>query len=184
MGSIKWFCVGFVIVIIVAFSVYYMKTGPAPSFESGRVVDFSLLGESDYDPTYWVEIENLVVDSPITWWEYYANQEQINQASNDISLSPPQSIDFNDHAIIVSFGRKIVLIETQSEFYGEIILRVTFEEEYQGYQAFYYQVDPLPVYVLDQPCYVLIDGEPVYLGHDMFEVNEYDTSIEGYHPGI
>ena len=145
-------------------------------------VDFTLIGTSEYDPTHYYEDCGFVKDSPLTQWLFIRNEDYLDMLQEEDQFEAPTNLNFEDHSYIISYGRKIVEMWSERQYYDNVILSVTFEETYEGNQIFIYQINKLPVYPFSWPYYIRNGEERVYWGSDIVDINEIDTQREGYKP--
>ena len=164
---------------------FFKKTAVEESENHGTeliVVASSLVGDSSYDPSVSYERYGLISGSEFTNWVHVANDEWKRSLENEDAITFPTSMDVGKYDYIVSYGREIHEMWSDSKYYDNIILSVTFQEEYQGHMAFIYQIEKLPIYPSDfaSPVYVMESDKKVYRGSDVMELNEIDTEREGY----
>lgn len=132
------------------------------------------IGSSSYShPTEYAQEYKYAVQ-----WISVLGQDHLPDLSEEYSFQPPNGMNFDEHAYIVSFGCKILEFWSEEMNGNDYVLSVTYAEDYQGEQAFIYELPHVRIYPLQYPSYVLKEGERVFLGT---HPNNYDlTLFKGY----
>lgn len=111
-------------------------------------------------------------------WEYVTGMGYLEDLSELYGFQYPEDLDLQTYSYIVSFGCKIFECWSEEKIGDDYILTVTYEDNYQGKQVFFYQLPKSRLYPLRWPSYVLKNGERLPFATDPYSYDK--TLLEGY----
>jgi len=177
-----------VVVAIGGFLIYsfiprvIVHTPPAPEPFNAFAVEYTLVGETSYDPSFFYENLGFVKDSDCTACEFVRGEgyDHLDELSTEGKFEVPEGLNHDKYSYIVAYGRKIVDLEAVGKNGSDYILCVTFEQEHEGNVVFLYQLDKIPIYPFSWPLYIMNGNEKVYWGSSVTDINEKDIEHPRY----
>ena len=105
---------------------------------------------------------------PIMYWYRFDSWEELSKSAEEQSFIPPDEFDFENHCMLITYSRKLAVLECDTDtYYGNSpFLIVTFEEEYQEDNLFIYSIERrnyVPSVLANTSVYVMAGGERVYV---------------------
>jgi len=121
-------------------------------------------------------------------YSYSFNQSGLEiMAEREGIIDVPKNFDFENYVMFRTYGRKLVALECMKNYnmnngnqepkhYRFI---VTFSEEFYDDKVFFYKIDKKLYFQSDMESYIIKDGERIFLGWNILEINGIDTGSGG-----
>ena len=174
--------IAFVLSVLTGCKSSQLENGNTTGEKSERTkMEFHFIKTSPYDSTSLHELLKAGPAVPITFWECFDDWGKLNEFVNVRGFIPPDEFDFDNHCMLITYGRKLAALECESSFpVGSHMLIVTFEEENQGDNLFVYQIERRDyldaLYFTGSPVNIM-DGEGRVYGYNHIT---YLTRLEYY----
>lgn len=168
----RWLVLTAAILVACSIFTFIATRPPKPPFD----LPFTLVAESDFDPSHAYESLGLVVGSEYTAYEYIRGTgfDHLEQLAEEHHFEFPTDLDHSRYTYIVAYGRQIAAMEAVGTNGSNYILSVTFEESHRGNMVFLYQLDKILIYPFSWDIYIMDDENKIFWGDDISDINELD----------
>lgn len=173
-----------VVILTFALTLVLFHVGFSEGEGECTVIDFELVGSSEYDRellyAYWDAKEG----TPITYWRLAA-KEKVEDLSGKEGFQFPDDLNAAKKIYVLSYGREIESIDgihTDDFCTGNTILEVTFKEPYQGNKLFIYSPNDGSCLEASfaSPCYIMRGEEKVFWVKDVDDLVQYKEDVDDW----